>query len=367
MAEGSSSKAPAEAEPQQQQHHQEEDVTPDSPASVGILPPDHWQAEEDEAEEEDADSALGSDAASSTASITSTILDYRTLHGRRYHSEMNDVSYWAANDDAQCESMDINHHSLTLALGDKLYLSPLDKDKIEKVLDMGTGTGLWAIDFADEFPDAEIIGTDISPIQPSWVPPNLQFEIEDFTQEWTFKHESVDFIHTRWLLGSVGDWDEFYRQAYRTLKPGGWFEGLETSAIMTSDDGSVTETCAMGQWGKFFIEGGKKIGRSFTIVEDGTQRKSMEAAGFVDIQEYDFKMPIGGWPKDPVLKQMGQFGELVLDRDIEGYVLFMASTIGWTREEIMVYVGMLRRDVKSRNFHAYYWQKVVWGRRPEES
>jgi hypothetical protein len=29
-------------------------------------------------------------------------------------------------------------------------------------------------DFADEYPNAEVIGTDISPIQPSWVPPNLK-------------------------------------------------------------------------------------------------------------------------------------------------------------------------------------------------
>lgn len=29
-------------------------------------------------------------------------------------------------------------------------------------------------DFADEFPEAEVIGTDISPIQPTWIPPNLK-------------------------------------------------------------------------------------------------------------------------------------------------------------------------------------------------
>lgn len=29
-------------------------------------------------------------------------------------------------------------------------------------------------DFADEHPQAEVIGTDISPIQPSWVPPNVK-------------------------------------------------------------------------------------------------------------------------------------------------------------------------------------------------
>ena len=29
-------------------------------------------------------------------------------------------------------------------------------------------------DFADEFPNIEVVGTDISPIQPGWIPPNLK-------------------------------------------------------------------------------------------------------------------------------------------------------------------------------------------------
>ena len=27
---------------------------------------------------------------------------------------------------------------------------------------------------ADMFPDAEVVGTDISPTQPTWIPPNLK-------------------------------------------------------------------------------------------------------------------------------------------------------------------------------------------------
>lgn len=54
----------------------------------------------------------------------------------------------------------------TLVLDNKLYLAPLEKD-IQRVLDLGTGTGIWAIDFADEHPSASVVGTDISPIQPS--------------------------------------------------------------------------------------------------------------------------------------------------------------------------------------------------------
>ncbi|KAL7802244.1 S-adenosyl-L-methionine-dependent methyltransferase [Trichoderma aethiopicum] len=343
--------------------------------SEGILPAGHWQevaqrrdnGPEDDEDDDDDDSALGSDAGSSTASITSSILQYREIHGRRFHGETGNVQYWQSNDEAASESLDMNHHVLSMAMGDKLFMAPLKKENIKKALDIGTGTGecrICAFDFADEYPDAQVIGTDISPIQPTWVPPNLQFEIEDCTQEWTFRNEDFDYVHMRWLLGSIQDWDALLQQAYRVLKPGGWVESLETSAIVRSDDGTVTETSALGQWGKFFLNGGKKIGRSFTVIEDETQRKSIEAAGFVDIQEFNFKMPIGGWPKDPKLKELGQFAQMVLERDIEGYIVFMANTLGWTREEILVYIGMLRREVRSKNFHAYYNQKVVWARKP---
>ena len=44
-------------------------------------------------EDNDADSAIET-TYSSTASITSTILNYRTLLGRRYHSEIGNAKYW---------------------------------------------------------------------------------------------------------------------------------------------------------------------------------------------------------------------------------------------------------------------------------
>lgn len=73
---------------------------------------------------------------------------------------------------------------------------------------------------------------------------------------------------------------------------------------MESDDGTVKEDSAMGQWGKFYVEGGKKLGNSFTVLEDGTQRKAMEEAGFVDIGEFNFK--VSKWVKnDTTLPPLG--------------------------------------------------------------
>ena len=56
---------------------------------------------------------------------------------------------------------------IRISLGNKLHLAPID-DKPGKILDVGTGTGIWAIEMGDDYPSAEVIGTDLSPTQPSW-------------------------------------------------------------------------------------------------------------------------------------------------------------------------------------------------------
>ncbi|KAF4945306.1 hypothetical protein FGADI_12046 [Fusarium gaditjirri] len=156
-------------------------------------------------------------------------------------------------------------------------------------VDIGTGTGIWAMEFADRFPNASVIGTDLAPIQPGWIPPNLEFQIEDCTQEWTFQPNSFDYIHMRWLVGSIADWKSLFKEAYKCLKPGGYIESYEPSSRVESDDGTVLPDSALSQWEKFFVEGGRKIGRPFTIFEENIQREGMKEAGFVDIEERDFK------------------------------------------------------------------------------
>jgi hypothetical protein len=53
---------------------------------------------------------------------------------------------------------------------------------LHHILVVGTGTEIWAIDFADEHPEAHVIGIDLSPIQPLSVPPNVTFEIDDLKE-----------------------------------------------------------------------------------------------------------------------------------------------------------------------------------------
>ncbi|KAI1272354.1 S-adenosyl-L-methionine-dependent methyltransferase [Xylaria sp. FL0933] len=332
-----------------------------------VFPASHWaqvpQVEEEE-EFDDVDSAYGDDNASSTASLSASILEYRTVHGRTYHSERGNAQSWNPNDAQHDESMDILHHVSTLMQDGKLTMAHID-DSIQRVLDVGCGTGIWAIDFADQYPHTEVIGVDISPSQPQWIPPNLKFEIDDITQPWTYARNSFDYIHMRWLIGAIPDWYTVFREVFQTLRPGGIFESKESSCVIQSDDGTVPYGSALDQWGRVFSEAGRKFGRTFRPLEEDLQVKAMQAAGFVDIKVYNMKTTLGPWAADPKHKEIGQYARLALEQDIEGFIMYMWTTVlGWTREEIAVYAAHLRRELRSPQYHAYYPQRVVVGRKP---
>jgi SAM-dependent methyltransferase len=334
----------------------------------GLLPASHWSGIPIPVRisyDSDTDSALGSDLGSFNTSIASSIREYRTINGRTYHAPHGNAEYWGANDKQQLESMDLLAHLCYLVNGRKLYNAPLQKETVRNTLDIGTGTGVWAMDFAEEFPDCEVVGTDISPIQPEWAPRNCSFEIEDCTQLWTFEDDYFDYVHIRILFGSIPDWDALFAEAYRVTKPGGWIESHETSPELYCDDGSIPADSAMSQWGKFFLDGGKKNGRSFHILHDDVQARGIELAGFRDIQVINREAPIGAWPKDPDLNEMGRICQAALEQDPEGYVNLMAGIArGWTNEEVAAYCAHLRAELRNIDYHGYTKFRCVIGRKP---
>ncbi|KAF5021971.1 hypothetical protein F66182_5980 [Fusarium sp. NRRL 66182] len=173
----------------------------------------------------------------STATLTSSILEYRHIHGRPFQQSKT-TEYWAPTDDDYQEAQDILHHCTLLLLENRLHLAPIDKSP-QKILDIGTGTGIWAIDMAEEYPSAEVLGIDISAVQPTFVPPNCVFQIDDAQLDWTFKPDDFDFIHMRYLYGAIDDWGKLYRQAYKHVRPGGWVESLEIDIQTRSENPKV--------------------------------------------------------------------------------------------------------------------------------
>lgn len=115
------------------------------------------------------------------------------------------------------------------------------------MLDVGTGTGIWAVDFADEHPESEVIGVDLSPIQPQFVPPNLTFEIDDLEELWTFS-KPFDFIMARMTVQFFADPSRYCRQAFEHLSPGGWIECIDIVNPGKSADHPNFEETYLWKW-----------------------------------------------------------------------------------------------------------------------
>ncbi|KAL2676527.1 hypothetical protein Neosp_010288 [[Neocosmospora] mangrovei] len=122
----------------------------------------------------------------------------------------------------------------------------------------------------------------------------------------------------------------------------------------------------MAQWGEIFIRAAEKVGRSFTVIEDETQKIAMNAAGFQDIQEWNFKCPLNRRPKDALLKEIGGFAQYFSTRDSEGFLTLMADMAGWGEEEFHVFIARFRREIRHLGNHPYSRMRAVWGRKPFE-
>lgn len=135
-----------------------------------------------------------------------------------------------------------------LTLDGKLFTAPIPKEKaLHRVLDVGTGTGIWAIDFADEHPATEVLGIDLSPIQPSFVPPNLTFQVDDLEAEWTFG-KKFDLIYSRMMIGSFVDVPRFIERSFEGLSPGGYLEMADICFPVKLNESSFPEDSAISKW-----------------------------------------------------------------------------------------------------------------------
>ncbi|KAI8281161.1 Secondary metabolism regulator LAE1 [Colletotrichum sp. SAR11_57] len=312
----------------------------------------------------DDDSANEDQLSSYTASLTSSVIDYPIENGRRYHA-YRAGSYFMPNDQNEMDRLDYAHLVTTKILGDKLYVAPIEEKNIHQVLDIGTGTGLWAIDFADRFPAAEVHGIDLSAIQPEWAPPNVKFEIDDVESPWVDR--TYDFINCHWMMGSIQDWPKLISNCYKNLNPGGWAEFLEMGGEYSSDDGSFTHDHATYKWIKTLFDGIASTGRDS---RPGTKLKGwVENVGFENITYKKVKVPLGVWPKDPYYKEMGFLNLTNLLDGLEAFTLrIFCGVLGFTKEETMLQLAEVRKELKDkRSFNAYYEVHIVCGQKPAES
>lgn len=100
---------------------------------------------------EDVEEDTASATPDSIASASTYGGDFKTftyVNGRRYHSGIGNSEYFLPNDEKEQDRLDLYHYTSLVLLRGKLHLAPLREAEVKMVLDVGTETGIWAIDFA---------------------------------------------------------------------------------------------------------------------------------------------------------------------------------------------------------------------------
>ncbi|KAH0846300.1 putative methyltransferase [Fonsecaea pedrosoi] len=258
------------------------------------------------------------------------------------------------SDEQEMKRLDLHHALMLWLLDSHLHYAPIGSEP-QRVLDLGTGTGNWAVDFADLYPTAEVIGTDLTPIQSTFVPPNLRFIIDDFEDEWAYDDTPFDYIHGRYLASSVRDWPRLVRQSFENLKPGGWVEFQEWDTHIYSKDDSLAEDAALFKFHHYTC--GRRTAAGYDSQPGPKVEGWLRDAGFINVQAVKLPIPLGIWPKDNKYKQVGICNYLQFQAGMEGIALgCLARTAGdpWSIEEVQVLLAETRRDMKNPKIHGQY-------------
>ncbi|KAK8170835.1 S-adenosyl-L-methionine-dependent methyltransferase [Phyllosticta citrichinensis] len=332
---------------------------PMSNAAPAILEidPEHLEVDNDSAVDD-----VGDQLSEFSASLSPSVTEYPEEHGRRYHAYPAGV-YILPNDQKELERLDIMHFVFKKGLQSKIYRAPIpESTQRHRVANADTGTGIWAIEMGDLFPEAEVFGNDLSPEQPSWVPPNVRFHVDDVEDTWSYE-KKFDFIFSRYMTTSIGDWPKLVGNVYDNLEPGGWAEFQDFNLRYYSDDDSMSPDTEIYKWIELWLQAVHKMGREPSpgpLLEGWLKER-----GFVNVHHEIIKFPIGPWPKDKDKKEMGMLNLMQTLEGLEGYTLrLFTQVLGWSREEVDVVVAKVRGEIMSKWLHSQFDLHVVHGQKP---
>ncbi|RBQ65900.1 hypothetical protein FVER14953_13418 [Fusarium verticillioides] len=200
------------------------------------------------------------------------------------------------------------------------------------------------------------------------IPPNASFYVDDLEEPWDYSNK-FDFVFARFLTGSILDWPKFFSESYKNLNPGGRIEMIDIIYPLLSDDDTLKKDSALSKWSELLHDIFTKNGRGMDSALK--YKDQLEEAGFVDVNIVKRKWPLNRWPKDPKHKQIGTWAQQNTLDALAALSLAVFTRpdgqggLGWSKEEVEVFLTDVRKDIKNVNIHSYWPIWSVYATKPE--
>jgi len=279
----------------------------------------------------------------STKSLSDSILAPYSENGRQYAND----DYHLPNDDDEETRLGILHQAVFLLLGNQ-HTTARIPDDVERILDIGTGPGDWALAVAERYPKAEIIATDISAyLQPTNVPPNVVFQIDDAREEWTYKLP-FDIIHIRGLTGAFSNWGHVYMQAFKHLKPGGILEVVDMGLIQIVEQSANSPVRV---YNAALQSACQKAGTAIGL--EHLQKELVEASGLSVLRSTTRDIPLGTYSPDPRMKLVGKMALVAALEGLEATSLrLLTRELSWELEDVSDLCSKVTEEIAQPNCRA---------------
>ncbi|KAG8814264.1 hypothetical protein FRC17_001236 [Serendipita sp. 399] len=308
----------------------------------------------------------------------------------RFINTLSDKYYLPTGKDYEAEwsRLDKQHIALMLGLGGlyparediQVLLAP-QEGETKRILDIGCGTGTWAIEMARLHPHCEIVAVDLSPVpvESDALPSNCRFEVDNINMGLAHFYGQFDLIHTRIVGIGIDNFKDRMKDVHQCLKPGGIALWIDADFDLYSTEKfeyhpPASDNHPEGSWAQRIMYELRKAGIKVGSDVDGME--SALDAGLWSDPLIDSKtcktgslyLPIGTWAnhEDPAISQQLKYVGALMR---QGFIGGTASSktflikVGWRKETVETWERNVIQELTELRVHTLVRYRLAWGRR----
>jgi len=263
-----------------------------------------------------------------------------------------DTPYLLPKDAQEQSRLNFQHRVLYSAIGNH-YLVPLRPD-VATILDVGTGTGIWPVDMARLFPQAHLVGVDISAAALEYTSSAAYtFCLADVLKGLPFPEQQFDYVHQRLLVAAIpaANWAGVIRELLRVTRPGGWVELLEIGVTVQQ---AGPETSRLLDW-----MSGKSQERGFDMRCISQLGAMLAQGGLEAIECHEIPVPLGDWA--------GHVGAMLKADVLSAFDALKGAYCAQANVPLEQFEALVTRVAQEwEQYHASYVFHAAYGKRGQQ-